>query len=172
MGLTFYWIKADVRLMKASSIQISYVPQRDFIQVKLKAALANFGRGMDVAEWAQAELAPEGSPAIFFSSRTGDVTLNSVGGQLNFPFSIREKSATDLDIELARTLGSSAKVALFNPAQSPDASRRQKLIVRVQTASTGTALAQLCFEVRGEVTQEIYRGMAKEISVEECGGEE
>jgi hypothetical protein len=169
--LTFFWVDPDVRSIEGSSVQVSYVPKSSKLQVDLRATIANFGRQMDIVGWAQGELSSSaGSPTVYFSSRTGDITLKDAGHEVTFPFTVRENTAMDVDVQMSQMLGSTTKSGFFSPGQTDRVSRSQLLSVTFKTASNRNASARFCFELRDEVLAEIEKGVTKEFSAVKCGG--
>jgi hypothetical protein len=128
---------------------------------------------MDVVKSMQGELSSPstGSHKIYFSSRTGDLTLKDATHDVTFPFTVREKTAIDVDIHMSQVLGSSAKNSFFSVGQAANVSRSHFLRIDLKMASNKDASARYCFEFRDEVLTEIENGQTKEILGVECGGE-
>lgn len=171
--LTFFWVKPDVRAIRGSSLQVSYVPKNAELRFDLRATIANFGRQMDVLRSMQGELSSPSADShkIYFSSRTGDVTLKDAIHDVTFPFTVREKTAMDVDIHMSQVLGSSTKNSLFGGEQAANVSRSHILNIGFKMASNKDASLRYCFELRGEVLAEVESGQTKEISGVGCGGE-
>jgi|SRR5271169_22430 len=170
---TFFWVKPDVRAIRGSSLQVSYSPKTGELRFDLRGTIANFGRQMDVVKSMQGELSSPsaGSHKIYFSSRTGDVTVKDATHDVTFPFTVREKTAMDVDIHMSQVLGSSTKNSFFGDGQAANASRSHLLSIDFKMASNKDASARYCFELRSEVLTEIESGQTKEILGVECGGE-
>jgi hypothetical protein len=170
---TFVWLKPDVRAIRGPSLQVSYQPKNDELRFDFRATIANFGRQMDVVKSMQGELSSPstGSHKIYFSSRTGDLTLKDATHDVTFPFTVREKTAIDVDIHMSQVLGSSAKNSFFSVGQAANVSRSHFLRIDLKMASNKDASARYCFEFRDEVLTEIENGQTKEILGVECGGE-
>lgn len=171
--LTYFWLKPDIQLIKGSAVEITWAPKANELRLGFQITVANYGRRMDVVKSMEAELAPVAAQfqPIHFTSGTGDFTLKPPAKtELNFPFTVAEKTAMDVNTTVSQVVGTTTRESLFQKPSPLGASRKFKLEVHVYTASDKAAATEFCFETPDYLLGEIAAGDAKEITTEECRG--
>jgi hypothetical protein len=170
-GFTYFWLSPDIKLHGGREVSISYDPGAKTVKVVWRVVVANYGRKMDVVNWIQARVIAPGIPNST-SVELPESGLNFLtrDGKVLTPFTLKENSALDIDMNAIQRLGKDTLDSFFDETYFNEhrMERQQILEVKVDTEQESISLLRLCFTIAKDDLHALGTGQAFSTVLYEC----
>ncbi len=173
-GYTYFWLSPDIRLSGGPNIKISYSPDRKILHLDWKVVVANFGRKMDLINWAQAKLtSPDVQTSTPIELPQSTLVLQMRGGERVFtPFVVKDNSAIEFDVGAEQVLGKDTFGSFFDASYFGQVKlqRQEELVVSFSAEHRKVDPRRLCFSLSSDDLLTLQKGQVVTTDLDFCKG--